>query len=562
MTTPAAPPVVVVSDDPSARRFPTRTAASETTGRRRVVPEDGGDDKGFYSTFRKISTAVLAGPRKGSIPFIVLVTLEIFLICGISNGLLLVLSNATATTSHALCTTQSLRSAHAFADALQQSLADETLRSLASLFHEPARLVRESARLHGVGMLTARDYDVLWRHFWAQMREVEAPVSLVYFGEAMTRDFVGVRVFGTDGAGAKVFGVDLMNEEGARCPRTCPASMPSPGSKMRSKYVLDASGNIADPSNPYEVAPFDPTTRQWFRNATAQQGSRIVWTPAYAFARQNGRTDLAPFPQGVTVAVQVFDPVDPRKVQGVFGADMSFGILQPHLQALPLTPNGFALIFDSAGNLFGSSLPGENVTTSLPAGDAGSGGPRTTTAIKSVTQLVDPRSRWAVEKLLGTAAGGNPAGLPANASFRFVRPVPDGEEEVAVRLVSVEVGVGLRLTVMLGAPIRDYLAGADETNAMLAERLRVGNRWIVAAGVGVMVTFIGLSVPLFYWSVGRPLIVLSRNMEEVAKFDFHSLQQEKRRNARSYIRELSLMQSTYWNMVKNFAEALARNRAL
>ncbi|KAJ3093653.1 hypothetical protein HDU96_002114 [Phlyctochytrium bullatum] len=485
------------------------------------------------------------GPSRFAIPFALAITLQIFLISTVITAALLLVSTTSTASSNALCIDSSVTAISNLSSSLQQRTADLVALRLNDTVTGAMDAIAESSRLHRTRLLDVAAYDRLWPYFFEQIRELEA-VSLVYFGDATTKDFVGVRrILGSERA---QYGVDLMNRaDVSRCPQTCPASMSS-NKDLRYKFYLDPSGTLT--GDAYESAPFDVYERQWYKDATATNSSLPIWTSPYVFSNQK---DI-----GVTAAVRIANASDPSRLQGVLAADMSFAVLKTHLTTLPLTPNGLALVFDSNGNLFGSSVPDEGVTTLSASGTA---------VLKSVRQLADPRSLFAMDQILKRLPTPNDfTSLPQRTSFRVPLPtelVPAGvsSTDLMLHLQRVEMGHGLRLWTLIAAPLGDYTGGIEQTSVELRERLANNTKLMVGIGAGVVLAFVILWFPITIFTIGRPLRSLAKHMEEIARFDFGSLR-GKERNQRSFIKEIGMMQTAYWQMILKFANGIRENRAV
>ncbi|KAI8846636.1 hypothetical protein BC829DRAFT_263273 [Chytridium lagenaria] len=202
-----------------------------------------------------------------SIPFAFAITLEIFFSCIAITAALLIVSTANTSTSNNICVEQGIDSIQQLSDSIQQRIADIVTITLNDTVAGPMLAIKETARIHSLNFVDPANYDRLWPHFYQQIKGYDA-VSLIYYGDATTKDFVGVRVVSQTPASTQ-YGVDLMDETSSRCPQTCPSAMTSdtrPG--IRFKYNLDDSGSIS--GAPYDSASFDPTGRTWFTLATSR----------------------------------------------------------------------------------------------------------------------------------------------------------------------------------------------------------------------------------------------------------------------------------------------------
>ncbi|KAJ3215890.1 hypothetical protein HDU67_010192, partial [Dinochytrium kinnereticum] len=497
-----------------------------------------------------------------SVPFILAITAEIFLICIIITAGLLYVSITNNSISNNICLNQSISSIESLASAIQQRTADLVTASLNATVAGPVQSILDASKIHSVDILDITNYDRLWPYFFMQIKDHES-VSLIYYGDSRWRDFVGIRKLQKDvdpetGKTIRVsYGVDLMDEGRlarvpSRCPQTCPANIASdPRNQTRFKYYLNESGRIT--GEVYEAATYDPTSRTWYKAATAISTSIPVWTDAYLFSNN---VDI-----GITAAIQIFSKTDPSRVQGVLGSDMSFAVFKDQLKLLPLTPNGFAVVFDDVGNLYGSSVDGENVTSVDPISSV--------STIKSVRGLVDPILRMSMSYVLSRLLSQNEiqnaklnlSSLPSSATYRV--PIPGGSpnSDIVLLLKRVNMGFGLRMNLLIGAPLSDYTGGIDGTSLELRNRLSSNTRMMLVIGAGVVLCFIVLSIPVSHYAFAAPLKRLASHMEEIARFEFASLY-GKDRNRRSFLREVGVMQDAYWNMVKNFAKGLKENRRI
>ncbi|KAJ3214653.1 hypothetical protein HDU67_001413 [Dinochytrium kinnereticum] len=113
-------------------------------------------------------------------------------------------------------------------------------------------------------------------------------------------------------------------------------------------------------------------------------------------------------------------------------------------------------------------------------------------------------------------------------------------QDLIILLRSIRDPHGLRLYTLIRAPQGDFTGEIDATATTLREKLNRNMRFMMIIGSA---------------------LTLAKHMEEVAKFDFASLH-GKDKNDRSLIRELGVMQTSFWKMISAFAKGIQDNRRL
>ncbi|KAJ3120701.1 hypothetical protein HK101_006900, partial [Irineochytrium annulatum] len=284
-------------------------------------------------------------------------------------------------------------------------------------------------------------------------------------------------------------------------------------------------------------AAYDTFARYWYKQCAAQSTSTPSWTPVSVFASMSGGLPEI----GVTACVPSLNPTT-GKLTGVYAADVSFGVLTNELRVLPVTPNGFVLVFDVSGVLYGSSVATEFVVVN-------NGGGNVTT--KNVQDLTDVNSRTAVEYILATTSG--LASLPINGTYLTAGLI--------FQHTVVTVTGNLNVIVVAGAPQTDYLGDLESTQRDLQTRLRTNGRNVLLLSVGLVIVLIAASMPVTSLMLARPMRRLALHMEEVSRFEFSSLKGADK-NERSFIRELGQMQNAFWVMTLAFARGISENKKL
>ncbi|KAJ3099718.1 hypothetical protein HDU97_002797 [Phlyctochytrium planicorne] len=460
-----------------------------------------------------------------------------------------------------MCIRQGVDSVQFLVSDIQSRTSDLVAERLLAIVAGPVDAIRETDRHVRLTLIDPKKYDLLLPHFRQQILLNDA-VSLVYYGDATTKDFVGVRRQAADAP--RPLGYDLMDESHlkglpSRCPLTCPAVIANETrAGIRYKYYMDDNGNII--GDAFSAVAYDPTSRAWYTLAITKGAPKIpVWTDVYVFSN---KIDI-----GITASIPVYSSIDAStadKIVGVMSADMSFAVLKEQLRSLPFTQNGFLIVFDQQGTLYGSSVMSENVTIINDSG---------VNDIKSVRQLTDPKSKYAMSYILSQLANngisttsGSALNLSSLSSKQYRAPYDHslaayGNSDLSILIREVKDEYGFRVFILLGAPFKDYTGGIDDTGATLREKLNGNIRLIIIIGAVIVVSFVSLSVPVTYYTITLPMKLLADHMEEVAQFDFGSLQ-GKDRNARSFIRELGTMQSAYWNMITKFNNGIQENKKL
>ncbi|KAJ3104693.1 hypothetical protein HDU97_008969 [Phlyctochytrium planicorne] len=510
----------------------------------------------------------IAGYAK-SIPFAALITFEIALICIVITVSLLLVASTNTASSNELSINQGIDSVKGLARTIQVQTVESVESTLLDVVSTGTNTIIDNARIFNASYMNTSDYDRMWPYFYQLVKKYPA-LSNVYYYNVDTKDFIGS--IKTNYDPPYTYGVYLMDESKfsnlpSRCPLTCPANMNKTAKLQRYQYNLDEKGNVV--AEPVIAITYDFTTRSTWKAATSVNYSTPVWAPVTVFS--NGK-DV-----GVNVGIQVFtqgtSTATKPTLKGVYAVNFSFGVLKQPLQNLPLTKNGFALVFDINGNLFGSSIDSENVTI---ASTVAGGSP----VIKTVFNLTDPASAVSMKYLISRLSTGgvvngaiNLDGLEGSASYVIpqtqmsalansinVTSAPTSSDFILL-LKAVTDPYNLRVFVLIGAPVSDYTGNIEATSNELRSRLGRSNVLMILIGAALVVAFVLLSFPVTFYLIATPLNHLAKHMEEASRFEFSSLH-GKDRNERSLIREFAIMQTAYWNMIYKFANAIDDNRRL
>ena len=78
----------------------------------------------------------------------------------------------------------------------------------------------------------------------------------------------------------------------------------------------------------------------------------------------------------------------------------------------------------------------------------------------------------------------------------------------------------------------------------------------------VFIFVVAISVLFTYLGIVVPLRKLSKIMEDATTYEFSALKDQKTVDSRSIILELEAMQASFFQMIKNFADAIQSNKEL
>lgn len=113
-----------------------------------------------------------------------------------------------------------------------------------------------------------------------------------------------------------------------------------------------------------------------------------------------------------------------------------------------------------------------------------------------------------------------------------------------------------------GALRKDYVGDIDETLINLTNDLTKNTYMIIGIAIGTFVILVTFGVFFTYFAITRPLQSITRIMVAATKFEFTALKDKELVTRRSFISEFASMESSFFKMVKNFADSISNNRKL
>ncbi|KAJ3026023.1 UNVERIFIED_CONTAM: hypothetical protein HDU68_006326 [Siphonaria sp. JEL0065] len=274
--------------------------------------------------------------------------------------------------------------------------------------------------------------------------------------------------------------------------------------------------------------PFAPTKRPWYIQAAAQNpvSAGIQWTAPYLFVKNV---------PGVTANIPLFD--NTGVLTGVIGTDISLSQIQADLSSYLQTSNAFMFIFSPDGTLVANSKNESPLQSD--------------TTLKSILGFTDPVMLDAATYLASLKA--------ANQDYKSLGPLASYNHN----------GLNLQLRVMdvapywiivNGAPATDYTSGINDIFTSLQTQLDTNVGTVIQLTTATFLVLVVISCFLMYFSIAKPLGVLTDIMRQATDFDFSAFENFKQRG--NFIEELNVMESTFSLMLEKFAGAIMSNKAI
>ncbi|KAI9334588.1 hypothetical protein BDR26DRAFT_866874 [Obelidium mucronatum] len=274
--------------------------------------------------------------------------------------------------------------------------------------------------------------------------------------------------------------------------------------------------------------PFAPTKRSWYLQAASSKTvtPTVQWTNPYVFVRNI---------PGATANVPLYDVSG--KMVGVAAADIPFGPIQNSLSSYLQTTNAFMFIFSPDGTLVANSK-NENLVT--PDGK-----------LKTILNLSDPTMLDCATYLSGL--------IGKTQDFKSLGPLSTYNYNGMYLQVRVMESAPY-WAIVNGAPITDYTSGINDIFSALQTTLETNVGTIIQLTTAIFLVVVVVSCFLMYFSMARPLRVLTDIMRQATDFDFTAFENFKQRG--NFIEELNVMESTFSLMLEKFAGAIQSNKAI
>ncbi|KAJ3191959.1 hypothetical protein HK101_007231 [Irineochytrium annulatum] len=459
--------------------------------------------------------------------------------CAAITAALIGISFSTATTNNDLSLSTGENAIQELALQIQDRVSTTIIQDINVLAMLPVLVLSNLVKLIDLGYLNPLSTDMMIPYLYktiAGFDQTPIQASYLYFASQSTGNFVniGKENFAPPWLYQVVLQDNLQSQpNGSACPKLCPQNMP-PNTLTFWNLKPDGSFNKTDS---ILNVPYNTRGRPWYVQAVNASKSVPVWSPVYVYSDPEHSV-------GITTSQAVYS--SSGTLLGVAAVDLTFGALSTNLRALPLTANGFAFIFNTNQILFGSSVLNESPSIMVNVSGAISND------LKNITMMTDLNSRLVVQTILASCKN-DLTRLPSSGTYQA--------GGLIFQHNSYSDPYGLDIIVATGAPLSDYIGAVEGARETMKNNLNKSNAIMIGVAVGLCLVFVALSVPATFTLIGRPLAKLAVHMEEASKFDFSALH-GKDKNARSSIKELSMIESAYWNMITKFAEAIQQNKSL
>ncbi|KAI8840808.1 hypothetical protein BJ741DRAFT_675676 [Chytriomyces cf. hyalinus JEL632] len=244
----------------------------------------------------------------------------------------------------------------------------------------------------------------------------------------------------------------------------------------------------------YGNITFHSTQRPWYKQAAAltPETSEIQYTEPYIYAG-GARGDFQAIVTGITANYPFFDAN--RKLQGVFGTDVSFDDLRDTLTRYLQTPNSFMYVTTPGGVLLGTSANDTMI------GSRGN--------LIPANQSLIPATRLTAKFLW--------AQLPnTTLDLTFLSGQNWEYEGYSFQLRAMSYPP--YFVIVNGAPKTDYTGDIDLILENLDNSLRENVRVIIGVSLALFIVMVVIRCTLTYFSVVRPLAKITAIIRDVKLF--------------------------------------------
>ncbi|KAJ1549307.1 hypothetical protein HK405_005838 [Cladochytrium tenue] len=267
-----------------------------------------------------------------------------------------------------------------------------------------------------------------------------------------------------------------------------------------------------------------------------------LWTPS--LARPGPKTYAISYQLPVWAGLRPFERSTntSESFGAVYYSLLSVRSLDAYLQQIPMTANGVLAVIEGAtGRMLGATTPGISEAWPNQFDAVGNPNPLVSVAATEVARRLSPLD----PAVNGTAAIAAIADRgPAAFTFNY------GGEPVFCDIAwIVDDSSAMSMLLLLAIPSSDFLAAVNTSirNAIIFVALFGGFTLIVAV--------------LLSWAIVDPLRRLVVSIVQAAKFDFSSLNTNTVMG-HSWLIEIGTLESSFFTILKKFAEAVQRNKSL
>ncbi|KAJ3249602.1 hypothetical protein HDU77_007689 [Chytriomyces hyalinus] len=276
----------------------------------------------------------------------------------------------------------------------------------------------------------------------------------------------------------------------------------------------------------YDNTSYYCTRRPWYQQAARLSPDNVYpqYTSPYIFA--GGTSNLV---AGITVA---------RRLTGVYGSDLSFTEMHDMLRKLLQTENSFMYVMTRDGMIVGTSTNESLVDLS-------------TNNLIHANESSSPLTRSTAQYLWA---------LESKSDQRDFTKF-DGErwdlEDLTFQLVAMKEAP--YLVIVNGAPKNDYAESINRVQQDLEETGRHTVRKSIGISAVGFLLVVAISCFVFYFSVARPLAIITSRMVNATQFEISAFRDANVQHS-TFIKELAGMESEFNQMVSKFAESVLQTQ--
>ncbi|KAJ3409654.1 hypothetical protein HDV05_004312 [Chytridiales sp. JEL 0842] len=480
-----------------------------------------------------------SSPSCGSgfkMPFAVVITLEVFFCCFVVTAVLIGIVVTANSESNSICFESSAMTVKAMAIQVQERLGQSIMLQINEIVDTPTNTISSLMKLFEMNIIDPSNGDVMIPYLYRVVKDLDY-VSTIYYASESTMNFIGVGKFNYE----KPYVYNVLVEDNLQrsvpprsaCPTLCPQNLTSNSVNI---FLLEANGVWTNKTPIASVPNYEARTKGWYQNAVAANTSR--WTLPYVYSDAERNV-------GITASHFVRDANG--TLLGVLAVDITLKQLTTNLKSLALTPNGFAVIFNTERTLFASSAKEAlSVETFDPATN------KTVIIPRTIDKISDPTTSQAIKELL-RFCNNNLTSLPPNNTYTLPNT------NIIFQHTLFRDPSGLSLIMLLGAPLSDHTTSAEVSASTLRSKMQRSELAMIAIGIGTAVLLVALSVPVTYWLVGWPMVGLAKHIQDAGKFDFSALHGVDR-SRRSYIKEIAIIEESFWAMITKFVMGLQKQK--
>ncbi|KAJ3216669.1 hypothetical protein HK099_005777 [Clydaea vesicula] len=406
----------------------------------------------------------------------------------------------------------------------QSTIIDSQIKKI---LNEKLSLLMDFSRVSSIGMLNFQDFDLIYEYFW-KLQMDSGPLPAVYIG-FNNGNFMAIKsTLNVNGTVSYFLNLQLPERANLIC-KICSSETVMNNASLKYSFLIDSA--TSKPLEMYEsVVEYNIFERPWWK--MGKDNSDIAISDPYPFTQQ-GSAGFS-LVKGNFSANSNFNYV-------VTAIDIRFETLSLDIQNFLKTANTFIYAMVSNGEIVGSTYNG-----SLLSDDG--------LRLKKPAEIPDEHIKNSgnfIKKLLNGNSDWSTLGKYQCYSL----------DDVLFQYSVIDVK-NIKFVIITGAPINDYLGNFQALKQQMMDSLSNNRNYIILLSLGVFLIFVTLSLFATYYLIVAPLKEISSIMEQATKFDFSALKENNLMSNRSKITEFALVQSSFFTMIKNFAQSLQANNLL